>query len=975
MKINQVKPVQLIRIVVLVLLPFGQLLAQTGTVSGTMLDAENAEELIGATVQVKGTGTGTVTDISGYYQLSLEAGTYDLVYSYVSYAAKTVEGVKVEAGKATRIDMSLQSEDMQLEEIVVQAEQINNNEVALLKLQQKSFAVQDGISIGEIRRIGASNSAESVKSVTGASVEGGKYVVMRGLGDRYSLSQLNGVTLPSTNPYRNSVSLDLIPTSIIENIVTTKTFTPDQPGSFTGGNVNISTRSIPDEFFLTANVSLGYNTQASFNDNFLTDPVNGSTDWLGYDDGSRALPAFLENPENRDLLRANNLASLARNEEAEFDDERRVLQGAVDGLVDRSFLPVTTTPGLNTSYQLSLGDRKSLFGKNFGYTLGGNFSRNFTSYNNRALNVWALPGNTDSNLLIPFFETEGVQSVEASTLGAFASLAYQLNKNNEISLNYTYNHDTEVSAGALSGIWPGAISIGHTYEGRNISFVERELSNLQFTGKHALGVQKNVKIDWVLGYAASSQTEPDTRIFAYNTTNSGLFEIRQAEYDRPFHFFRDLEDDQLSGKVDIEIPLGEDKETKLKFGLSANRKDRDFVEQRYQHQESRNTDTYVTFREAAGDFDTYFGGANSGILQENEDGSFDIGSSFINQTLPSNAYTGYEQILAGYVMGVFQLGENLKTVGGVRLEKTDFEVISGNPNDPVGRIDELDLLPSLNLIYALNDNSNLRLSGSRTLARPNMRELAPFVSFDFIGGFINSGNPDLERTTVWNADVRYELFPGAGELFAVSAFYKQFNDPIQRRLIPAGSSGQIRFVNVDEGLLYGAELEYRKNLEDLAAALRNFKFSANFTYTVSQVALTEQELSFLRASDPNPDDTRPFQAQSPFIVNANLTYYNPEIGFETTLFANMYGRRLFYNGFGGLPDVYEVQGEGNLPTPDLRLNIQKSILDNFSLGFRVENILDAVTYRFIDYKDTQYNNEVFQPGRTFVLSFGYKVGQ
>jgi TonB-dependent receptor len=469
--------------------------------------------------------------------------------------------------------------------------------------------------------------------------------------------------------------------------------------------------------------------------------------------------------------------------------------------------------------------------------------------------------------------------------------------------------------------------------------------------------------------------EPDTRIFAYNTTNSGLFEIRQAEYDRPFHFFRDLEDDQFSGKLDIEIPLGEEVDNKLKFGLSANRKERDFVERRFQHVEARNTEAYLTFREAEGDFDAYFGPENSGVLQQNEDGSFDIGGHFINQTLPSNAYTGYEQVLGAYLMGIVQLSEQLKAVGGARLEKTDFEVISGNPNDPVGRIDELDLLPSLNLIYALNDKANIRVSGSRTLARPNMRELAPFVSFDFIGGFINSGNPDLERTTVWNADIRYELFPGAGELFAVSAFYKNFNDPIQRRLIPAGSSGQIRFVNVDEGLLYGAELEYRKNLEDLTAALKNFKFSANFTYTISQVDLTEQEISFLRASESNPDETRPFQAQSPFIVNANLTYYNPEIGFETTLFANMYGQRLFYNGFGGLPDVYEVQGEGTIPTPDLRLNIQKSIMENFSLGLRAENILNAVTYRFIDYRDTRYNNEVFQPGRNFVLSLSYKVGQ
>ncbi|MFP4094020.1 MAG: TonB-dependent receptor domain-containing protein [Cyclobacteriaceae bacterium] len=943
--------------------------------SGTIVDASNAEELIGATVQVQNTGTGTVTDISGYYQLSLAPGSYNLVYSYVSYASKTVEGVNVEAGKATRVDIALESSDVQLQEVVVQAEQINNNEVSLLKLQQKSFAVQDGISISEIRRIGASNSAESVKGVTGASVEGGKYVVMRGLGDRYSLSQLNGVNLPSSDPYRNSVSLDLIPTSIIENIVTTKTFTPDQPGNFTGGNVNISTRSIPDEFFLTANVSLGYNTQATFNDNFLTDPINGSTDWLGYDDGSRALPEFLEDEANREALRVNNLSSRADNAGAEFDEARRVLEGGARGLGDRSFIPVSKTPGLNTGYQLSFGDRKSLLGRNFGYTVGANYSRNFTHYTDRQLNVWALPGNTNSNLLIPFFQTEGTQSNETVGLGAFATMAYQLSNNTELSLNYTYNNDAETSAAFLEGIWPGAISIGHTYQGRNISYVQRELSNLQLNGKHSLPALNAAKIDWVLGYVTSAQSEPDTRIMANNITNSGIYEIRQAEYDRPFHFFRELDDTQFSGKLDIEIPFGEEKNNKLKFGLLGNRKERNFGEQRYQLEEARNTEAFTTFREAAGDFDTYFGPNNTGVLGQNEDGSYNIGGYFSNQTLASNAYTGFEQVLATYLMGVFQLNKQLKAVGGVRLEKTDFEVISASPSDPVGEIDELDLLPSLNLIYAINDKANLRVSGSRTLARPNMRELAPFVSFDFIGGFINSGNPDLERTQVWNADLRYELFPTAGELFAVSAFYKDFTDPIQRRLIPAGSSGQIRYINVDRGILYGAELEFRKNLESLSPLLTNFKFSANFTYTISEVDLTEEELSFFRLSDPNPSETRPFQAQSPFIVNTNLSYFNPEAGFEATLYANMYGKRLFYNGFGGLPDVYEVQGDGEIPTPDLRINIQKTVLDNFNVGFRVENILDASTFRFIEYQDATYNNEVFKPGRTFVLSLGYKVGQ
>src|SRR5690606_3507035 len=220
--------------------------AQQGVISGNVIDKETGEELIGVTVQIEGTTKGAATDITGSYQITVEPGTYTLIASYVSYAVQKVTAIEVKQNETTRIDIGLVSDDIQLEEVVVTASQINNNEVALLKLQQKSYAVQDGISAGEMQRLGVGNSAESMKMVTGATVESGKYVVVRGLGDRYSLTQMNGVTLPSSDPYRNSSSMDLIPTSMIENIVTTKTFTPDQPGNFTGGNVNISTKSLPD---------------------------------------------------------------------------------------------------------------------------------------------------------------------------------------------------------------------------------------------------------------------------------------------------------------------------------------------------------------------------------------------------------------------------------------------------------------------------------------------------------------------------------------------------------------------------------------------------------------------------------------------------------------------------------------------------------------------------------------------------------
>lgn len=949
--------------------------AQQGTVSGNIIDAETGEELIGATVQVQGTGTGTVTDISGNYQLQLEAGTYTLQYSYVSYSPKTVEGVEVKAGEVKRIDISLQSDDVQLQEVVVQAEQINNNEVALLKLQQKSFAVQDGISIGEIRRIGASNSAEAMKNVTGASVEDGKYVVMRGLGDRYSNTQLNGITMPSTDPYRNSASLDMIPSTMIENVVTTKTFTPDQPGSFTGGNVDVSTKSIPDQFYLSVNLSAGYNTLSSFEENFLTDPVSSDLDWLGYGSDARELPAFLDNTENRRILSDNSIINLSRSssESPQNQEARNALEQGVEALQGRSFLPVNNSSLMNYRTQLSLGNRAEVFGRNLGYNLALNYGRNYTYYPNRVLNIWEFPGDPSAGELQSNLNTAGVQSTENPMVGALAAIAYQLDNRNELSLTYTYNNDVQLTAGRLNGIWPGAISAQHSFTTRNISYLQRTVNNLQLQGKHSFGAD-NARIDWVLGYTNSKQDEPDTRVFANQLTDRG-YSIDDAEYDRPFHFFRNLDDTQFSGKIDLEIPLGPENKHKFKTGALARRKMRDFRELRFQHETQRLRPTeYLTLEESEGDFDAFFSPDNYGIIGQNPNGTYQIAPYFIDQTRPSNIYTGFEQVLAAYVMGVYQATDKLKFIGGVRAEKTDFEVETENPNDPIGTIDELDFLPSLNAVYALTENSNLRLAGSQTLARPNMREIAPFAAFDFIGGFIYLGNPELNRSTIWNADLRYEVFPRAGELYAVSAFYKNFNDPIQQQLSPIASTGQITFVNVDAGLLYGVELEFRKNLDFIDLGFfQHMKFSTNFTYTQSQVDLTEEELEVRRRVNPNIEETRPFQAQSPYIWNVNLSYINPENGWEATLYMNMWGRRLYANGFGGVPDVYEINGSENTPTPDLRFNIRKRFMDHFSVGFRAENILNYNTVRNVEFRGNYFTQEQFSPGRTFTLSLGYKI--
>ena len=272
-----------------------------GIISGTLLDENSGEPLMFANVAIEGTSTGTSTDLDGKYQFEAISGSHTLVYSYVGYQDKKVTEVEVKDGEVTTMDVTLSDQAVNLQlDIVVQAKAIERSENALLLLRKKSDKIQDGISSQEMSRYGVSNAAGAMKKVTGATISEGKYVYIRGLGDRYSLSQLNGLVIPSADPYRNSAQIDLIPTNLLENIVTSKTFTPDLPGTFTGGSVDIRTKSFPEQFTLSLSVSGGYNAQNNLINDFLSYD-GGSSDYWGYDDGSRERPAIFDNARVREL--------------------------------------------------------------------------------------------------------------------------------------------------------------------------------------------------------------------------------------------------------------------------------------------------------------------------------------------------------------------------------------------------------------------------------------------------------------------------------------------------------------------------------------------------------------------------------------------------------------------------------------------------------------------------------------------------
>lgn len=967
------------RVLILLVLCSVGLTAQKGVLSGRIFDKSSGEALIGAIIRVNQLGTnitGASTDFDGNYLIELNPGTYDVAINYLSYAGNTITDVIIEPNAVNSLEVSLESESVSLGEVVVKAEAVRSTETALIAIQRKASGIQDGVSARQISRTGSSNAADAVRQLPGAVVEDGKFIVIRGLGDRYSISQLNGITLPGTDPYRNSTSMDLIPAQIIDHIISVKTFTPDLPGNFSGGLINIYTKSIPDKFTLSLTASGSYNTQSSLIKNFKSDAHSGKYDWLGFEDGSRNQPDLLLNPVNRNQLSSSSYLTVRQpgNEEA-----RRIFNESSHQL-SNSFFPVNKMSPLNTGLNFALGHRFPVFNKDFGFTVSLNYASTYNHYDDGQVATYI---NTNTDFLFPYQRLKESKSVFNPSLGGLFNFAYKLTDHHIVSGNIIFNNDAEMISRSQTGDYLGQVSNSlASFNTTSVEFIQRQISNYQLSGKHVFPQLNGIEFEWNASKKNSYQHEPDLRYFAYssieNEDGEGTREyyINNAEYAFPYHFFRSLQDNGYEAKADFLIPFLNKKNmtnsNSFKAGVFYTSTDREFEEYRYQLNNS-GVSADMNFTSFNGDFNAFLHKDNFGIIDTlyNTDGSvqrFVTGYHYINQNNDRNFYVGTSNISAAYAMLTYNLTNKLKAIGGVRMERTDMEVISRDPSVPKGTINQNDLLYSVNLVYTLSENSNLRIAGSKTLARPNLRELAPFVQFDTKNGFFNVGNPSLKRTLIQNYDLRYEIYPGQGELIAISAFYKVFNDPIIRAFNPKATIPELSFINVDRAVVFGTELEFRKELSFITPALKHFYINTNLAYIYSRYKIPADEVANSKNIDPEYNAThRPFQGQAPFIINTALSYINTELGFETALSFNVSGEKLHNISLFATPDVYEK------PFSLLNLKISKRFASHYELSVTGKNLLNASYRKSHDFNGKEYIAESYSTGRTFGFSLTYQI--
>ncbi|MEM6336868.1 MAG: carboxypeptidase-like regulatory domain-containing protein, partial [Bacteroidota bacterium] len=413
-------------------------LAQQGQLVGVVIDAEFGDPLPGANIIVEGTATGTATDFEGRYTLSLAPGTYDVVYSFIGYQDQTVRGIEITAGQDTEINVNLGTDAVQMDgEVVVEAEALRNSEGILLRDRKKAAAVSDAISAEAISRSGSSTASDAMQKVTGASVVGGKYVYVRGLGDRYINTQLNGADLPSADPDRNAVPLDLFPSGLLDNIVTSKTFTPDKPGSFTGGTVDIATKSFPDAFTLSISSSATYNTSASLQSDFIQHS-DGPINLLGSVDLD--VPESLSDPS----------VEIPRLSDARRDVETAGQLNDLSQAFSTPFAPGFGSTPVNQSYGFSLGNRFDLGGRPLGVVGSLSYSRNFSGYAGTNYARFRLSG-AEATTLSPIYSLEDQSSTEEVLAGGLVNVTYRFLPQHQVGVNYMYNQSAEAEARFLEG--------------------------------------------------------------------------------------------------------------------------------------------------------------------------------------------------------------------------------------------------------------------------------------------------------------------------------------------------------------------------------------------------------------------------------------------------------------------------------------------------------------------------------------------
>lgn len=893
----------------------------TGTASGFVLDGQTGRPIPGVTVSVNGqSSTNAATDTDGKFRLTLSPGTYTIGLTAPNYAAVEMSDVVIKAGEDTEASAVMSNKaTVTTVDVVEKVDAVTSSASAMLNERKLSAVVSDSISKEELSSGAASDAAGALEKVTGVSVVGDGFVFVRGLGERYSATQLNGAVIPTTEPEKRVVPLDLFPAGMIDSIKIAKTYSPDLPAEFSGGLVQMKTVEFPVQKILQFSVKSGFNTMTTFNP-FLSYP-GGSSDFWGFGAGARAVPAAI--PQDARLFAG------------QFNQQQLQSFG-------RSFSN-NWEPSTNSSQRPAY---------DWSGVAGGTFGRlgivSAFSFSNRPqlqseLQRYLRQGGSGPIIFTEYKDFR--EYIEGARMGAVLNAALRLTSNHKILFKNTFTHDAEKSAREFQGYDGGVDGIVRT---QRLRYIERLLFSSGVEGDHSLPKLKNSLIHWQVTYSRSQRDEPDLREVIRNQLPDGRFTFA-ATSGSGLRFFSDLRDRIIEPQGDFSVPFFKGKISGLfKTGVRVTVRHRDFSARRFLFAPQR-----LTTLNLQAPSNELFAPAN--IRPD--------GFQITEFTRATDTYDADMKIFAGYAMVDLNLSARWRVEGGVRIEDADQRVVTFDNRVPNAQpvragLANRDPAPAVNLIYALSTKQNLRVSVSRTLSRPDFRELSPFDFNNVLGGFVVTGNPNLLRATVNNYDFRWEMFPGGNQLIAASVFAKQFRNPIEQTIVPSNDLRQT-FVNAQGARNFGFELEFRQSLTRLTPKLKEFGVSSNFTFVDSNIEIRPQDAGVVTSQ------SRALLGQSRYIVNGILQWTRPKWHSDAKFYANYVGRRLSDVGTFGLPDIYQ---EGNTFLDFVyRINFDEK--GRWNLRFEAENLANN------EYRWTQGNilQRSYQLGRTFQVGLSYSL--
>jgi len=839
------------------------LFGQNGTIAGTVFGAANGQPIRQATVSIKqNESISTKTDVDGGFKLELPPGTYTLVVKQDEFRETTVDAVEVKVGEVTEASTVMVAKGaVTTVDVTEKIGAVAASAEAAMTERKLASVVSDAISADEIRKSVASDAAGAITKVTGVSIVDNGYVYVRGLGERYSATMLNNALIPTTEPEKRVVPLDLFPASLIDSIKVLKTYSPDLPGEFAGGLVQMQTIDFPSAPVLRVSGNFGFNSVTTGN-RFGSYP-GGGRDVFGFDDGTRSIPAGI--PEDGRIF-------AGRYTPQQLQEFGRAFPVNWERRLNDSERP-------NQSFSIVGGNT---FGR-FGLVGALTFSNKPQALSQRQ-NYYVV-GATGKPQLFTYYDDFQADN-ESVRLGGVLNLATRLNSTNKLVFRNTLTRDTDKEGRQFTGYNGPADSL---LSAERLRWVERGLLSTSAEGDHALPALGNSLFKWQLTYSTSNRNEPDLRETVYGIQPDGKrnFLISPQSGVR---FYSALDDRIYEPQGEFSKPFYKGALSGLfKAGFRGTFRRRDFQARRFR---------YIPISVANLNL---LAPANQLLSTQNINPS---GFQIREETRGTDRYDAKMDIYGGYAMTDLAIGPRWRIIGGVRIEDASIIVTTVDPLVPgsvpnVATLVNRDPLPAINVIYALSGRANLRFAYGRTVSRPDFRELSPFEFTNVLGGFNTVGNPNLKRATIDNFDARWEWFLGGDQVIAASYFNKHFEDPIEVSVQPTQDFRQ-SFLNADGAINQGVEVEFRRNLRFLGKRAAPFAIGANFTIVDSNVKLPEGQGAIVLTSKE-----RPLVGQSRYIYNIITEWVQPKLRSNARFYINSVSRRITDVGAAGLPDLYQ----------------------------------------------------------------------